>query len=94
MRPNIDFSYFDTCVDCINGKLTTKIRNVKVDRCTELVRLIHTDICVSFTPSTIGDHKYFITLIDDYSRYGFVELICEKSDSLEAFKDFKAKVEL
>ena len=32
--------------------------------------------------------------IDDYSRYGFVELICEKSDYLEAFKAFKAKVEL
>ena len=38
-----------------------------------------------------GGHKYFITFIDDYSHYGFVEIIREKSDSLEAFK---AKVEL
>ena len=30
----------------------------------------------------------------DYFRYGFVELIHEKSDFLEAFKAFKAKVEL
>ena len=39
----------------------------------------------------MGGHKYFITFIDDYSHYGFVELIYEKSDSLEAFK---TKVEL
>ena len=39
----------------------------------------------------MSSHKYFITFIDDYSRYGFVELIREKSDSLEAFK---AKIKL
>ena len=42
----------------------------------------------------MGSYKYFITFIDDYSCYGFVELICEKSESLEVFKAFKAKVEL
>ena len=39
-------------------------------------------------------HKFFITFIDYYSRYGFIEFIREKSESLEAFKAFKAKVEL
>ena len=85
---DLDLSDFDTCVDCI------KVRNAKVDRCNKLLGVIHTDICWSFTHLVKGGHKYFITFIDDYSRYGFVELIREKSDSLEAFKAFKAKVEL
>ena len=42
----------------------------------------------------MGGYKYFITFINVYSRYGFFELILEKSDSLEAFKAFKAKFEL
>ena len=42
----------------------------------------------------MGGYKYFITFIDDYPRYGFVKFIHEKSESLEAFKAFKAKVEL
>ena len=42
----------------------------------------------------MGGYKYFITFIDYYSRYGFVELIREKFESLEAFKAFKDKVEL
>ena len=89
---DLDYSDFDTKVDCIKGKLTAKIRNAKADRCTKLLGVIHTDICGSFTPPTMGDHKYFITFIDDYSRYGFVELIREKSDSLEAFKLSKLKL--
>ena len=87
----LDFSYFDTCVDFIKGKLTTKIRNVKANKCTKLLGVIHTDFCGSFTPNAMGGHIYFIMFIDDYSRYGFVELISEKPDSLKAFK---AKVEL
>ena len=43
--PDLDFSYFGTYVDCIKGKLTAK-----VDRCIELLRVIHTDICGKFTP--------------------------------------------
>ena len=88
---DLDFTDFDTCVDCIKGKLITKMRNAKVNRCIELLRIIHTDICGSFTPPAMSGHKYFITFIDDYSRYGFVQLIHEKFDYLEAFK---AKVEL
>ena len=88
------FSKFDTCVDCIKGKLITKVRNAKIDRCTKLLRVILTDICGLFTPLAIGGYKYFFTFIDDYSRYGFVKLIREKSKSLEAFKAFQVKVEL
>ena len=76
------------------GKLTAKIRNVKANKCIELLEVIHIDICGLFTLLAMGGHKSFITFIDDYSCYGFVELIYEKFDSLEAFKAFKDKVEL
>ena len=59
-----------------------------------MLGVIHTDICGPFTPPVLGGYKYFITFIDDYSRYGFVEFIREKCDSLEDFKAFKEKVEL
>ena len=89
--PDLDFSDFETCVDCIKGKLTARVRNAKIDRYTELLGIIHTNICESFTSPAMDGYKYFTMFIDDYSYYGFVELIREKSHSLEAFK---AKVEL
>ena len=42
----------------------------------------------------MGGYRYFITFIDYLSCYGHVELICEKLDSLVAFKEFKVKMEL
>ena len=48
----------------------------------------------SFDTTALGGYKYFITFIDDFSRYGYVELIHEKSDSLNVFKAFKVKMEL
>ena len=74
--------------------MIARVRNAKVDRCTKLIGVIHTDICGPFTDLAMGGHKYFITFIDDYSCYGFVKLIREKSNSLKAFKAFKAKVQL
>lgn len=43
--------------------------------------------------STLCGNKYFITFIDDFSRYGYVHLINEKSDAFERFKIFKLEVE-
>ncbi|RVW78890.1 Retrovirus-related Pol polyprotein from transposon TNT 1-94 [Vitis vinifera] len=74
--------------------MTSKTKNEKIDRCGSTLDLIHTDICGHLTPTALGGYKYFITFIDDFSRYGYVELIHEKSDSLNVFKAFKANVEL
>ena len=82
----LNFSYFDTYVGCIKGKLTANIMNAKADRCTELQEVIHIDICGPFTPLAISGHKYFITFIDDYSCYGFAGLIREKSESFGGFQ--------
>ena len=54
----------------------------------------HRDICGHLTPTALEGYKYFITFIDDFSRYDHVKLIHEKFDSLNVFKAFNAKVEL
>ncbi|RVW17797.1 Retrovirus-related Pol polyprotein from transposon TNT 1-94 [Vitis vinifera] len=90
-------SKHEECVymgDRSKGKMTAKTRKEKIDRCGSTLDLIHTDICGPLTPTALGGYKYFITFIDDFSRFGYVELIHEKSDSLNVFKAFKANVEL
>ena len=52
---SLDFSDFDTCVDCIKGKLTTKIRNIGANRSDNVLELIHTGICGPITPTSMGD---------------------------------------
>ena len=72
---NLDFSDFETCVVCSKRKMTTKTRYEKIDRCGSTLDFIPTDICGPLTPTALGGYKYFITFIDDFSRYGYVELI-------------------
>ena len=37
--------------------------------------------------------KYFISFIDDFSRYMYIYILYNKNEVLEAFKVFKAEVE-
>ncbi|KAK8582341.1 hypothetical protein V6N13_032095 [Hibiscus sabdariffa] len=40
-----------------------------------------------------GGYQYFITFTDDFSRYGYIYLMCHKSEALEKFKEFKNEVQ-
>ena len=91
---DLDFSDFDTCVDCIKGKLPAKVRNKEASRSVDVLELIHTDICGPISPAAMGGYRYFITFVDDFSRFGWIELIQEKTNSLDAFKSFKSVIEL
>ena len=89
---SIDFTSFDVCVECIKGK-QTKSKKLGAYRATDVLELIHTDICGPFhTPSWNGQ-QYFISFIDDYSKYAYLFLIHEKSQSRDMFKTFKVEVE-
>ena len=64
-----------------------------VNRCGDVLELIHIDICGPFPTLSWNRKQYFINFIDDYSRYDYLYLIHEKSQSLDVFKNFKAEVE-
>ncbi|CAM8984116.1 unnamed protein product [Rhodiola kirilowii] len=86
----LDFTDFDTCVSCIKGKQTNKYKTgAKRSSC--ILEIIHTDICCP--DMNANDPKYFITFIDDYSRYMYLYLLHSKDEALDAFKLFKAEVE-
>ena len=47
----------------------------------------------SYVNQAKGSYEYFITFTDDYSRYGYVYLMKQKSEAFEKFKAFRAEVE-
>jgi GAG-pre-integrase domain len=70
----LDFKNLNECVNYIKGKQTNK-RKYDVKRYNDILELIHIDICDPFSKATRNDHRYFITFIDDYSRYDHIYLI-------------------
>ena len=91
--PALNYDDLNDCIECFKGKLTNK-RKLTAVRSHKLLELIHTDICGPFKHKTMCGNVYFITFIDDYSRYCYIYLLSEKSQALEAFKIYKAEVEL
>ncbi|KAK9690503.1 hypothetical protein RND81_09G132700 [Saponaria officinalis] len=90
---SVDFTDFDVCVSCIKGK-QTKVKRLGANRATDVLELIHTDIFGPFPTASWNGQRYFISFIEDYSRFGYLYLIHEKLESLDMFKAFKAEVEL
>lgn len=90
--PALDFSDFYNCIKCVKGKFF-KGNKKGGTRSGGLLEINHTDIYGPFPTLSINGHKSFITFIDDYSHYGYVYLINEKSEVLDKFKNFKAVVE-
>ena len=59
------------CKPCLDGKATIKPFS-KAMRASSPLELIHFDICGPMNVKARHEPIYFITLIDDYSRYGYV----------------------
>ncbi|KAA0067819.1 gag/pol protein [Cucumis melo var. makuwa] len=81
------------CHSCLEGKMTKRSFTGKGLRAKTPLELVHSDLCEPMNVKARGGYEYFISFIDDYSRYGHVYLIQNKSDSFEKFKEYKAEVE-
>ena len=88
-----DSESLPTCESCLLGKMTNSPFTGKSKHATELLNLVHTDVCGPMTVSARGGYKYFITFTDDLSRFGYVYLMRHKSESFEMFKRYRNEVE-
>ena len=48
----------------------------------------NTDVCGPMSVEARGGYRYFLTFIDDLSRYGYIYLMNHKSETFEKFKEF------
>ncbi|WJZ88365.1 hypothetical protein VitviT2T_007671 [Vitis vinifera] len=73
--------------------MTKRPFSAKGERAKVPLEIIHTDVCGPLNVKARGGYEYFVTFIDDYSRYGYVYLIQRKSEAFEKFKEFRAEAE-
>ena len=51
-------------------------------------------MCGHITPKTPGGCSYFLLVVDDYSRYMWVEMLKTKDQALNFFKKVKQRAEV
>jgi hypothetical protein len=73
--PNsFEFESFDTCESCLLEKMTKTPFTGQSD----LLGLVHNDVCGPMGSVARGGFQYFISFTDDFSRYGYIYLMRNK----------------
>ena len=85
--------HFSQCESCLEGKLTKRSFGVKGNKAKELLELVHTDICGLMNIKIRGGYEYYVTFIDEYSRFEYDYLMQQKSETFQKFKEYHAEVE-
>ena len=76
-----DCESLPTCESYLLSKMIKSPFTEKGERATELLGLVHTDVCRPMSTSARDGYFYFITFTDDLSRYRYISLMKHESDS-------------
>ena len=63
------------------------------DRTSDILNLVHTDVCGPISIQARGGYSYFIIFIDGMSRFGYMLLMKYKSEAFNKFKEYQRMVE-
>ncbi len=85
----------DPCEPCLEGKQTREvICKISMTRAKHMLGHVHTDVCSPLPVHSHHSYWYFITFINDSSRFTSVSPLCEKSEVGKLLKTFISQVEL
>ena len=75
------------CGACQMGKQTKashhKVNVIATSRC---LKLLHVDLMGPTRTESLGGKRYIMVIVDDFSRYTWVEFLREKSEACEKFE--------
>jgi hypothetical protein len=81
------------CHACVQAKQPRKPFKSVEEKSFAPLDLIHSDLCEMNGILTRAGKKYFISFIDDATRYCQLYLVKTKDEALNCFKIYKAEVE-
>ena len=94
MLSGIRKTHLQKCSHCFAGKQNrVSFKSHPPSRKSEILDLVHSDICGLMKTRTLGGSVYFVTFIDDHSRKLWVYTLKTKDQVLSVFKLFQALVE-
>ena len=88
-----DYKSLLTYESCLLEKMTRSSFTKKDKWASDVLSLVHNDVCGPMNIGAKGGYFYFITFTDDLSRYRYVYLMEYKFESFEMFKWFYNEVE-
>src|SRR3954454_12948300 len=91
--PKFTIAKGSKCHSCVQSKQPRKPHKAAEERNLAPLELIYSNLCEMNGVLTKGGKRYFMTLIDDATRFFYVYLLKTKGETLHDFKIYKADVE-
>lgn len=83
-----DLHKAEECLTCPVAKFTKLAFKASTHRAKEAFELIHIETCGPYRVQTREGYKYFLTIVDDFSRVTWVHLLKAKNDAHDALVKF------
>jgi hypothetical protein len=82
------------CDSCLVGRhMRLPFPKATKYRVKDALELVHSDLCGPITPATNSGRWYFLLLVDDCSRYMWLQLLTTKDEAAAMIKKFKMRAE-
>jgi transposase InsO family protein len=81
------------CEACTGGKQCKNSFKLSETESLVPLELVHSDVCGKMGQKSLGGAEYFLTLIDDKTRYTWVYPLKTKDQVFDHFKEWQAEVE-
>ena len=87
-KPQMEF-----CEHCVYGKSHRVRFSTSKHKSRGLLDYVHTDVWGPAKVTSKGGSRYFVTFVDDHSRYAWIYFLKHKNEVFDIFKQWKAMVE-
>ncbi|KAI3697266.1 hypothetical protein L6452_30160 [Arctium lappa] len=93
--PELNIEQDSLCSACAKGKMKRSSHKLKMlsnyNKCLEL---IHMDLCGPMSTQSINGKKYIVVMVDEYSRYTWLEFLRKKSEAPNLIIKFIKKIQV
>ena len=84
----------DLCESCIQGKIhRSPFPTTGTERAEAPLDLVHSDVCGKINAKSLSGGEYFLTFVDDKTRFVWIFILKQKSQVFQCFQQWKAMVE-
>ena len=80
-------AFLKECETCIRVKVMAKISRIPIPRASGILEKVHSDIYGLISPETFSKNRYFVSFINDKTRYASIRLLRTKD---QLYKEFNS----
>ncbi|KAL7290151.1 hypothetical protein TKK_0015865 [Trichogramma kaykai] len=90
---DVQIEDIDQCSTCAAAKMTREPFQPRTKYATKLLEVVHSDVCGPMRTTMKGGARWFVTFIDEHTRFCAVYFMREKAQVTDKFIEFKNFVE-